>query len=62
MHAVFLGAEQEAIEELAALGYTVTVLYVDHDLPVLRICGGLVKHRAHLPSFDRPEAAWGQYR
>ena len=59
MHVVFLGAEQEAIEELAALGHEVTVLYVDHDLKILEICGHLVKRRAHLPSFDRPEAAWG---
>ncbi|MGW4891526.1 ATP-grasp domain-containing protein [Kitasatospora sp. NPDC004240] len=59
MHAVLLGAEQEAIEELARLGHDLTVLYVDHDRTVMRICADLIKHRAHLPSFDRPEAAWG---
>ena len=59
MHAVLLGAEQEAIEELAGLGYDVTVLYVDHDRTVMQICEDLVTHRAHLPSFDRPELAWG---
>ncbi|MFD9595833.1 acetyl-CoA carboxylase biotin carboxylase subunit family protein [Kitasatospora sp. NPDC059973] len=58
MNVVLLGAEQEAIEELARLGHTVTVLYVAHDRVVMEACRDLIAHRAFLPSFDRPELAW----
>ncbi|MER7583166.1 hypothetical protein [Kitasatospora sp. NPDC097691] len=58
MNVVLLGAEQEAIEDLAGLGHTVTVLYVAHDRVVMEACRDLIAHRAFLPSFDRPELAW----
>lgn len=58
MNVVLLGAEQEAIEDLAGLGHTVTVLYVAHDRVVIQACRDLITHRAFLPSFDRPELAW----
>jgi biotin carboxylase len=58
VNVVLLGAEQEAIEELTALGHTVTVLYVAHDRVVMQACRDLIAHRAFLPSFDRPELAW----
>ncbi|TQJ92306.1 hypothetical protein [Streptomyces sp. SLBN-31] len=58
MHAVLLGAEQEAIEELVRIGHSVTVLYVAHDRVVLEGCRDLTTYCAFLPSFDRPELAW----
>ncbi|MGH3761343.1 hypothetical protein [Actinophytocola sp.] len=58
MHAVLLGAEHEAIEELVRIGHSVTVLYVAHDRVVLEGCRHLVTRCAFLPSFDRPELAW----
>lgn len=58
MNVVLLGAEQEAIEDLVALGHSVTVLYVAHDRVVMESCRHLIAQRALLPSFDRPESAW----
>lgn len=58
MHLVLLGAQTEAIDELADLGHTLTVLYTERNLGLVERSADRIALRGFVPSYDCPELAW----
>ncbi|MFE0104523.1 acetyl-CoA carboxylase biotin carboxylase subunit family protein [Streptomyces sp. NPDC059009] len=58
MHLVLLGPQTEAIDELADLGHTLTVLYTERNLALVERSADRIALRGFVPSYDCPELAW----
>ncbi|HEX7306751.1 hypothetical protein [Lentzea sp.] len=58
MHFVLMGPVPEAIDELADLGHTLTVLSTERNRTALAGRRHRIAHSGVVPSYDRPELAW----
>lgn len=58
MHIVLLGGVASAIDELAAHGHVLTVLYAEHHRGDVEPRRGKIANVGFVPVYDRPELAW----
>lgn len=58
MHLVLLGPQTDAINELAELGHTLTVLYTERNLALVERSADRIAFQGFVPSYDCPELAW----